>query len=817
MQIIGFKKNIIKFISSIITWATIIAALISYFISGFFQKYEAKIISSVSDRALYGLIYKDIDHNGISEKIELKSASTFSNITVRENDNLKFYTEITRNIPNNSEKPIFIDYDNNSIDDMFYITQTLDSLFINVIFIDKNFNISKHEKFVTTIDKNKKDGYDIGFEIFSEGKDINNDGKLDIYFLFKAGYSYQPRKIYCYDVANDSIHESPNNGSFMCNLRLIQNPINQENIIFTDNLAVGNYQEKYENIPYPDTTAWIILLNNQLNFIFPPVAINGYANFIYTLPVLKNDSLYIMSISANYVEDNTVEILYYNLDGKFVSKITLNDLQYQQTLFLNANNYDFNYPIPLGDRDGNLYLFNNDFKTYSKKNFLKSKYDKCSDIQSYDLDNDGKNEKILFYVTGIAIVRNDLSAVCYLEIGNFDAYFCSNVLKKGEDPCFSIFTNNTNYIICYHQNKLYNWQFPIYFAIFFAILILLYLFQKLRTYQLEQENIKLNATIVERTFEIFNQKEELMVQAERLQKLDVFKQKMTRMIVHDLKNPLNLILNSSENGLVINSAQQMNILVENMLDINKFEEAKLNLNIESYNLFKITDKAFRQIKFLVEQKNIFYENTINQNIFVKCDSQILERVFINLLNNAAKFTPNNGKINIFTEQIEADKIKICIADNGVGIGNEDINKIFEEYQSNQHQQINNIRSTGLGLTFCKLAVDAHKSRIEIKSQKNVGTTIFFVLFCENKSTNLQNIEKEANIFNLNDEQKQYLSQYYNILSETELYEISALLKILNQITDVTKVNSVWKEKLENTIYSNNKEVYKELINMIKPE
>jgi signal transduction histidine kinase len=124
----------------------------------------------------------------------------------------------------------------------------------------------------------------------------------------------------------------------------------------------------------------------------------------------------------------------------------------------------------------------------------------------------------------------------------------------------------------------------------------------LRTYQLEQENLKLNQIIKERTSEIRSQKEEIQVQAENLVQLGTFKEKMISMIVHDLKNPLSMILHGSEKASVKNAAQEMNNLVENMLDINKFEQAKLKLYIENQLLNNLIHEAYKKVEYLFDIK-----------------------------------------------------------------------------------------------------------------------------------------------------------------------------------------------------------------------
>ena len=817
MKWIHLKWVVIRFASNIFTWAAILTITIGIFISDLFPKYKAEIVSKeVSKNVAKAVFYDDLNHDGNSEEIVVTDNKPFGSISVLQNDNVICYLKIKQNALGDFLGIQCLDFNNDGRNEIFYFTQSFDSVFVNTIFFDENFNFQDQQKLVSTIDKNNKDGFDFQLSIIREPADLNNDGKLEIYFIIKSGFSYQPRKLYCYDAQNDTIYKSPDCGAYISEASILYNPSTQKNVVFTNVLSLGNYSEKFVHIPYPDTLAWLILFDKQLKFLFPPIENKGYSNFIHTNPIQRNDSLYIICCTSSYMQKDNVIVSFYNLNGEFISKLEIDDLFYKNTVFSYGNDGNLQYPTPFADNNGNLYNLSQDLKTFTKKNFLKSSFDKCQALLFYDLDNDGNCEKILNYSTGIAIVRNDLSDVCYLEINNPDFNYFSAVLKIGELPCFSLFANNTCFVICYQKNKFYYWQYALYVSIFLVILVLLYVFQKLRTYQLEQENLKLNQIIKERTSEIRSQKEEIQAQAENLVQLGTFKEKMISMIVHDLKNPLSMILHGSEKASVINAAQEMNILVENMLDINKFEQAKLKLHIENQLLNNLIYEAYKKVEYLFDIKNLEFKNQVGDTIFVRCDAMIVERIFINLLNNAAKYTPNNGTVSVYTEIWGNSKMIITVADNGRGIEKDFLNRIFGQYESQQGISSNIIHSTGLGLTFCKLAVEAHNGKIGVESEINKGTKISFSLDFENITETLQSIKTNEIKIRLTPEERNYLSQYHNVLKNIELYEISELRRIIKQIETDENVNEDWKRNLQHAVISFNSEFYKYLIDMINP-
>ena len=361
--------------------------------------------------------------------------------------------------------------------------------------------------------------------------------------------------------------------------------------------------------------------------------------------------------------------------------------------------------------------------------------------------------------------------------------------------------------------------------------------------------------VSERTIEINSQKNKLKSQAEELQttndkliELDHFKENMTGMIVHDLKNPLNIILNSSKTSSFENqissmkqSGRQMLNMVMNILDVSKYEETKMQLNKNDYSLLKLSQNAIDEVLFLAEQKNITIHNKITNKINVKADKDITERIFVNILTNAIKFTPNNGEINItlnhqgLTQQTAQNFqspeqsinknlggfIQVRISDTGQGIPQNQLSTVFEKFGQVATKKSGKIRSTGLGLTFCKMAVEAHGGEIGVESELEKGTTFWFSMLLsepENKETEILNVKAErkteTNLLSLSPENKKILEPFIKQLNVYEVYEISHIKGIIAQIQDSNEEIILWKKEINNCLYVMNEEKYNELIGII---
>lgn len=359
---------------------------------------------------------------------------------------------------------------------------------------------------------------------------------------------------------------------------------------------------------------------------------------------------------------------------------------------------------------------------------------------------------------------------------------------------------------------------------FIAGFLLMIVFALIIVRNLAQKR-KANRLLAEQKEEIETQSEELKTTNEKLLELDEFKQGMTGMIVHDLKNPLNGILNVSKSYSpekqvvqVKQMGKQMLNMVLNILDVNKFEDSQMTVNKMSISLAQIAHAAISGINFLAQQKNLTIQNTISPTITVNADREIIERIFINLLTNAIKYTLNNGKISLHAEIIGVEQkfVKISVSDTGEGIPQDKLHLVFAKFGQVSAKKSGRVRSTGLGLTFCKMAVEAHEGKIDVKSELNKGTTFWFTL----QTTNNESVQPENQIlelksekFSLNEEEKKIISPYIAQFEKTEIYKMLELRKILRQIT-TDNVNILkWKDEIRNAIGSDNQERYDELLNI----
>ncbi len=371
-----------------------------------------------------------------------------------------------------------------------------------------------------------------------------------------------------------------------------------------------------------------------------------------------------------------------------------------------------------------------------------------------------------------------------------------------------------------------------------VFIFLLSILQGRRFSQISKRNIKLTNHLKQLnenlTKQVGKRTKELRLSLDKVQKINEFKEDLTAMFVHDLKNPLNSIINLTQSDTVRQSGFLMLNMIMNILDVQKYENTKIQLYPTNNSLYDITNTALQQVNLLYEQKNIRLQNKVkNQNVLV--EKEIIERVFVNILTNAIKFTPNNGTISIETDYepeslkpVNKKFVKVKISDTGKGIPANRLNTIFGKFEQVIAKKSGLARSSGIGLAFCKLFVEAHNGKIGVESKLEKGTTFWFTLPTEKQnfisnSYNEENVQGllnnisvknnfEDKTFELKDIELQILRPYLLKLQELQVYEYSSIMNIIKQIDFSENDNlKIWEKEMYNALSSINEEKYAHLI------
>ena len=351
--------------------------------------------------------------------------------------------------------------------------------------------------------------------------------------------------------------------------------------------------------------------------------------------------------------------------------------------------------------------------------------------------------------------------------------------------------------------------------------------QKLLEEQVEERTAevrKQNQTLVHQKEEIKTQAELLQAQNSKLLELDGFKQNMMSMIVHDLKNPLNGIIHVPEtnpyDGIlrVKKAGRHMLNMVLNILDVYKYDDSIMKVETAEEEFMMIAQEALEEVHFLATAKNITLHIQISEQLNVHAERALIIRVLVNLLTNAIKYTPQNGNVTLTAlPDPDSEEALISVKDTGQGISKDQIEIIFQKFGQVQAKSSGNVRSTGLGLTFCKLAIEAHKGQIGVDSELGQGSSFWFTLplgrMIEQKeySSLLTRPINDQKAPLLSKEGKIIVNSYLERFKSLMVYEVSEIENILKEIdTDLEDVQT-WKDRIQEAVYNMNDELYQELL------
>jgi signal transduction histidine kinase/ligand-binding sensor domain-containing protein/DNA-binding response OmpR family regulator len=230
-------------------------------------------------------------------------------------------------------------------------------------------------------------------------------------------------------------------------------------------------------------------------------------------------------------------------------------------------------------------------------------------------------------------------------------------------------------------------------------------------------------------------------EAEKLQEVDGMKSRFFANISHEFRTPLTLIFGPAKDiidetsesktkqnaGIIKRNASRLYGLVNQLLDLSKLEAGKMTLEASEQNIIPLLKGLVLSFTSLAERKKITLQlNTIEENLNVYIDKDKVEKIITNLLSNAFKFTPEGGKIDFTVEKMIKD-VEIRITDDGAGIPEERIDKIFDRFFQVDGSHTRKGEGTGIGLALTKELVELHKGKIKVESKEGEGTTFTVLL------------------------------------------------------------------------------------------
>ncbi|WP_051398350.1 ATP-binding protein [Runella limosa] len=272
----------------------------------------------------------------------------------------------------------------------------------------------------------------------------------------------------------------------------------------------------------------------------------------------------------------------------------------------------------------------------------------------------------------------------------------------------------------------FSWTYPlIYFTNFIEIVALSLVLGKIIDVT-EKDKIRTEKALLTEKLE-----------AEKLQELDTLKTRFFTNISHEFRTPLTLLVgpladlrkkfpNEDLVQVMQRNVNRLQALINQLLDLSKFDAGELKVETKKGDVSQFFSYIFGSFETLAQNKNLHFNvHQSHRSLDAQFDADKLEKITTNLLSNAFKFTPSNGRVGAEVEYIPKETtidVILTVSDNGIGIDAQRLPRIFDRFYQVDDTSHRNYEGTGIGLALVKELVEILKGRISVKSEVNKGTT-----------------------------------------------------------------------------------------------
>ncbi len=630
------KQRLINIIASPFSIALVLFAIVLLFVpENLFTKYKTEFISqSVKTPADY-IFYNDLDNDGKSEKIKRyidKDGMNAMNVYMPDGtiiDQFNFRREAIISVILNA-----VDRDNNGLKEVYSLSHSRDSIFLNWTEpLNDSDNVPK-SKFITTMSLNKYGKIDYMIS-FLKCSDLDNDGYNEVLFGINGGYSKFPRAVFAYDFKKDSVYRSPFTGA-KCFISDIED-INGDGY---PEIALKTYANA--NI-YPndscldDTHSYLMVLDHNLNFLFEPVSFWGYPSSVRIFfQKNKNKWTIIGQFSLSGKNGENSKLFIYDPTGKEIKRVeNINN----QNIFIRSKS-DSNTYVLCENRLNKVLFFDNNL------NLKKTNESLINIVSQLDLDNDGLYEWVNLnnsdYQT-VNIFRHDMSGCVSIKLPSScgtNRPFKADRIENGDKTFLHIQRAGKNYIYRYYHNKYYYLKYPFYSGIYLFLLMIVVGIQKLQKFQ------------TERKIAIEKQISELQLKTIRSQ--------MDPHFTFNALNTIGSIIYKEDKEQAHRYFTKFSKLVRATLEASDKITRTLKEELDFVENYLTLEKIRFHDKF---NYSINVSDSVNKNRMIP--KMIIQIYVENAIKHGLKHKEKNGKLTINVTTTDKDLL-ITVEDNGIG-------------------------------------------------------------------------------------------------------------------------------------------------------
>lgn len=420
--------------------------------------------------------YADLDNNGKSNKIEFVNLHNKERTSIRvfQDDRIINQWNFDGYTRKRSLKYFIGDSDNDSFKEIYFFTFRNDSILLNMIDPLSEEPKVLRDRFIFNF--KAKDSAWSGCGIKKGGfADFNEDGVKELYFSTSAGYDKQPRRVFIYDIRNDSVKVSTRAGISLRNVTHFYSEEKTKPLITASSRAFGNHSEEF---PYTDQKGWLMVFDYNLDFLFNPLSFNEYPMRLLVQPFKYNDETYLFA-HRNYWGSKSIPCALYvfDMEGNLIHERKLN-----------RKNHSKNTGILIIDNElyalsGGGHVHKLNFKLNTTERWKIEGAGKGMPEFRGDLDNDGKHEYIFkgkeqneFLIVDENLRYPVSFKAPYNEM--FSPEFA--VIKEEVGNKLYVESDKVNLKLSYGQNVLYKFRFIIYVLFLGTVWFVVWLFSQMQ-------------------------------------------------------------------------------------------------------------------------------------------------------------------------------------------------------------------------------------------------------------------------------------------------------------------------------------------------
>ena len=617
---------------SIIIWVVIVMS-----IPPVFMKYRIKHIRDEYTTRKVWEYFLDYDNDNLSEKISLDLNDLEQTKIIVSKDNKILNQYDLKYQPGEITSIYAGDYNKDGYLECYIYTMNQDSIFLNVIdpFILRKTIISGR-----FIDFRRKAAQSLDSPHIETVGMIDNQNKKfhDLVFLINTGFSKQPRKLYRYSVSEDTLLKSPEGAVVPtgCHVMDINNDSLPEFIM--DVQATGNYIEEF---PYTDNCSWLMILDNKLKFLFPPVKFSEHPSRLLVIPMkLKNRCRLIAFNDYFGVDSIRSSFTLFDIKGNKISDKPIKDFEsIYSYIFINSD-YSKNTFYFLKNRNAQIDELDTSFLVINTFNI--PEVERGQPLACLDADLDGEKE-YLFQGSAkrsLVIAQNDFANAVFFDYKDAQGDpLISQIIIADRKPMLYLQFDDYCSFIQYYKNPLYYFKYPFYGALFLTVFLFITFLARIQQYRLglkqqtERKIASLQMKAVKNqvdphfTLNILNAIGSLYASEISRDKADYIFAKYAKLIRQTV---------ISSDQIVIPLAEELEF-VRNYIDLEKFRcENSFDYAI---NIDKEVDLQTKIPRMLI---HTFVENAIKYAIRSKSEGGLLKIVVITKDNTCQIIVEDNG-------------------------------------------------------------------------------------------------------------------------------------------------------------------------------